>query len=147
MAELKACQSASQSECVRANRDWQDRQYATLTTLPHLPHTCFELIQIKATFIYFQFRAAPATKTIPSAIQLKVSPKHTQIWCRNIAKKLISIGLKIAKVSLQLLLLLWPPPCGAFRGLPLSASTLIWHLLITQTLLPSLTFLGLSVAP
>lgn len=26
MAELKACQSASQSECVRANRDWQDRQ-------------------------------------------------------------------------------------------------------------------------
>lgn len=81
MAELKACQSASQSECVRANRDWQDRQairnfddLATLAT-----HTCFELIQIKATFIYFQFRAAPATKTIPSAIQLKVSPKHTQI--------------------------------------------------------------------
>lgn len=36
MAELKACQSASQSECMRANRDWQHRQYATLTTLPHL---------------------------------------------------------------------------------------------------------------
>lgn len=111
MAELKACQSASQSPsvCVPTETGRTDRQYATLTTLPHLPHTCFELIQIKATFIYFQFRAAPATKTIPSAIQLKVSPKHTQIWCRNIAKKLISIGLKIAKVSLQLLLLLLPP--------------------------------------
>lgn len=59
-----ACQPRLAGQAIRNFDD-----LATLAT-----HTCFELIQIKATLIYFQFRAAPATKTIPSAIQLKVSP-------------------------------------------------------------------------
>lgn len=60
-----------------------------LTTLPHLPHTCFDLIQIKATLIYFQFRAAaPATnKNNSQCNSIKGFPKHTQSMMSKYCQK------------------------------------------------------------
>lgn len=146
MAELKACQSASQSASVRAKTGSRQaiRNFDDLATLAtHLLWSNSNKSDINLLSIS---RAAPATnKNNSQCNSIKGFPKHTQSLMSKYCQKVdFNWAQKLQKFHCNCCCCCycWLPPCGAFRGCRFPLQTLIWHLLITQTLLPAWSLCG-----